>query len=56
LQRIWKLREDLFPNDNLQERVENFMPYYARYGQDFITAILNHSLALEHKFGMLIIS
>ena len=56
LQRIWKLREDLFPNHNLQERVENFMPYYARYGQDFISAILNHSLALEHKFGMLIIA
>lgn len=56
LQRIWKLREDLFPNNNLQERVENFMPYYARYGQDFISAVLKHSLALEHKFGMLIVS
>ena len=55
LQRIWKLREDLFPGNNLQERVDNFMPYYARYGQKFIQAILEHSLSLEQKFGMLII-
>lgn len=54
LQRIWKLKEELFPNHNLQERVENFMPYYAQYGQAFIQTVLNHSLALEQEFGVLV--
>lgn len=56
LQRIWKLKEELFPNHNLQERVENFMPYYAQYGQSFIQAVLQHSLALEQEFGVIVVS
>jgi len=55
LQRIWKLKEELFPNHNLQERVENFMPYYAQYGQAFIQTVLNHSLALEQEFGVIVV-
>ncbi len=53
LQRIWKLKEELFPNNNLQERVDNFIPYYAQYGQAFIEAVLQHSLGLEQRFGVL---
>lgn len=56
LQRIWKLKEELFPNHNLQERVENFMPYYAQHGQSFIHAVLTHSLALEQEFGVVVVS
>jgi bacillithiol biosynthesis cysteine-adding enzyme BshC len=55
LQRIWKLKEELFPNHNLQERVENFMPYYAQHGQSFIHAVLTHSLALEQEFGVMVV-
>ena len=55
LQRIWKLKEELFPNHNLQERVENFMPYYAQHGQDFIEAVLQHSLGLEQRFGVVVL-
>jgi len=29
---IFKIHENLFPHDSLQEREENFLPYYARYG------------------------
>lgn len=32
VQRIQKLKQELFPNGGLQERVENFMPYYTQYG------------------------
>lgn len=52
LQRIWKLKSELFPHNYLQERVENFMPFYAQYGPDFIKCILDHSLVLEQKFGV----
>jgi bacillithiol biosynthesis cysteine-adding enzyme BshC len=33
---IHALKAALFPNDELQERVENFMPYYAKQGPAFI--------------------
>jgi len=55
LQRIWKLKAELFPNGSLQERSENFMPYYARYGQSFVEVVLRHSLALDQRFGIIII-
>ncbi|MBL7713654.1 MAG: bacillithiol biosynthesis cysteine-adding enzyme BshC [Chitinophagaceae bacterium] len=32
VQRVKHLKQELFPNGGLQERVENFMPYYAQYG------------------------
>ncbi|MFT3702402.1 MAG: bacillithiol biosynthesis cysteine-adding enzyme BshC [Agriterribacter sp.] len=49
-----KLKSGLFPNNNLQERVENILPYYARYGSAFIDMIYRHSPTLEAKFGVLI--
>jgi uncharacterized protein YllA (UPF0747 family) len=55
LQRIWKIKTELFPNNNLQERVDNFMPYYAEHGQALITSILEQSLSLEHQFILMII-
>ena len=55
LQRIWKLKSSLFPNNSLQERYENFMPYYAQHGPDFIQAILAHSLSLEQEFGIIVL-
>jgi uncharacterized protein YllA (UPF0747 family) len=54
LQRIWKLKAELFPNNTLQERVDNFMPYYAQYGPSFIDLVLKHSLALEQRFGVIV--
>ena len=54
LQRIWKLKSSIFPNNSLQERFENFMPYYAQYGPDFINCILTHSLSLEQEFGVIV--
>ena len=55
LQRVWKIKSELFPNNNLQERVDNFMPYYAEHGQALITSILEQSLSLEHQFILMII-
>ena len=47
------LKNVLFPNNSLQERVENFMPYYAKWGKDFIRKIYDNSLTLEQQFGVL---
>lgn len=51
--RIHEIREALFPLENLQERVDNFIPWYAEYGKAFIDQILHHSLSLEQKFVIL---
>ncbi len=51
---IKKIRSSLFPFQELQERVENFMPYYAKYGQDFIDILYRHSLIFQQKFTVLI--
>lgn len=47
------LKADLFPHDNLQERVENFMPWYAALGPGFIDGLYRHSLVLEQQFVVL---
>ncbi|HUR11669.1 MAG TPA: bacillithiol biosynthesis cysteine-adding enzyme BshC [Flavitalea sp.] len=50
---IEALRQNLFPHDSLQERIENFMPFYAKYGREFIETIEKNSLALEQQFTVL---
>lgn len=47
---IKKLRSLLFPNNNLQERVENFMPFYAKWGEAFMKVVYDSSLTFEQQF------
>ena len=39
VERIERLKQDLFPNGGLQERKDNFTSIYYHYGQDFFTAL-----------------
>lgn len=50
---LHKLKSQLFPHNNLQERIENFKPFYAKWGKDFIKTIYDNSLALEQQFVIL---
>ncbi len=50
---LHKLKMQLFPHDSLQERIENFMPFYAKWGKDFIKAVYKSSLGLEQEFVIL---
>ena len=50
---LHKLKTILFPNNSLQERVDNFMPYAAKWGQGFIAQLYKNSLSLEQKFIVL---
>jgi bacillithiol synthase len=47
-----KLKEMLFPHHGLQERVENFMPYFAQYGPGLLQRLYNESLTLEGLFAI----
>jgi bacillithiol biosynthesis cysteine-adding enzyme BshC len=44
------IRTALFPNNSLQERFENILPYYAQYGPAFIDLLYAASPALEQEF------
>jgi bacillithiol synthase len=53
IRKIREIREVLFPFENLQERIENFIPWYAEYGKQFINLLYQHSLGLEQQFVIL---
>ncbi len=50
---IHKLKSALFPLNSLQERIENFIPYYAKWGMKFIDVLYKNSLSLEQQFVVL---
>jgi uncharacterized protein YllA (UPF0747 family) len=50
---IHTIKEKLFPGNSLQERNDNFMPYYAKWGREFIQKIYEQSLSLEQEFVIL---
>ncbi|MDP4128677.1 MAG: bacillithiol biosynthesis cysteine-adding enzyme BshC [Bacteroidota bacterium] len=51
--RIQEVRAALFPLEGLQERIENFIPWYAIYGKSFFDLIYKNSLTLEGEFVVL---
>ncbi len=54
LNRIVKIKRGLFPeNNSLQERVENFIPYYLKYGRQWIEELLQHLDPLDPRFKIL---
>ena len=54
LNQLRKLKEKLFPNDGLQERYDNIIPLYSRYGKDFIQLLIDNLNVLNKKFTVLL--
>ena len=50
---IHSVKEHLFPGNGLQERRDNVLYYYAKWGRVFIQKLYEHSLALEQEFVIL---
>ncbi len=50
LNKVIKLQQKLFPNNSLQERVENFSEYYLEYGDLFINTLFNVISPLSNEF------
>jgi bacillithiol biosynthesis cysteine-adding enzyme BshC len=53
LKRIHKLKEKLFPGGGLQERYENFLPYYAEQGDAWIETMIHVCDPMVEKFIVL---
>jgi uncharacterized protein YllA (UPF0747 family) len=47
---IKKIKEALFANDSLQERIDNILPYYSVYGKGFIDMLYRNSRGLQQEF------
>ncbi len=47
------IQSALFPRNGLQERTDNFMPWYAARGKKFFADLYAHSLTLEQEFVVL---
>jgi uncharacterized protein YllA (UPF0747 family) len=47
---LQSIKSALFPGGGLQERFDNLLYYYAKWGGDFIARLHEHSLALEQEF------
>lgn len=50
---IESLKQKLFPQNNLQERIENFSEYYSKFGNDWLNEIYNASGSFEMKFTVI---
>jgi len=49
LQKISRLKNELFPNNGLQERVENFSEYFLKYGYDYLDTLKKATDGLTSK-------
>ena len=54
-ERITILKQELFPNESLQERYKNFSELYLEYGKELIPQLLKHLNPLSHHFLVLTI-
>lgn len=52
-EQIRALKERLFPGNSLQERKENFMPYYAQYGPGWFDMMLKAVKPVTDQFGVI---
>jgi bacillithiol synthase len=53
--KIKSIKANLFPNANLQERHDNIIPYYAKYGTELLDVILENSKVWSSEFGVITI-
>ncbi len=53
LNQVLSIKDKYFPGGSLQERTENFGVYYATYGRDFISGLLDAFHPLQFKFSII---
>ncbi len=54
ISQIRSVKEKLFPNNGLQERYDNFLPFYLKYGNGFFETLKTHFDPLDKKFKIFI--
>lgn len=52
IKRVQKIKEKLFPENGLQERHDNFLPYYAQYGPGWIQDMIAVCDPMDERFTL----
>ena len=52
-QQLAQIHHTILPNNTLQERIENILPYYAKWGSKCIDTIKQNSLTTEQQFTII---
>ena len=50
MERLILIKEELFPNNSLQERQINFSEFYRNYGHDLIDILIDNLNPFDNKF------
>jgi uncharacterized protein YllA (UPF0747 family) len=53
INQIRGVKSKLFPNDGLQERYDNFIPYYLKYGQEFFDILFENLQPFDGKLAII---
>ena len=53
--RLTNIKSELFPKENLQERISNFSELYLAYGEEFVEAIAKETNPLEGAFKVVVL-
>ena len=56
ISRITELRNELFPNNTLQERTVNFSKFYCEYGYNIMDILKKNIRPLNRRFSVIEIS
>ena len=56
ISRITELRNELFPNNTLQERTVNFSEFYCEYGYNIMDILKKNIRPLNRRFSVIEIS
>jgi uncharacterized protein YllA (UPF0747 family) len=54
IERIQHIKNELFPQNSLQERVDNFAEWVGEYGWNWVEAVLQNSNSLDHAFTIIV--
>jgi bacillithiol biosynthesis cysteine-adding enzyme BshC len=54
IERIKHIKNELFPQNSLQERVDNFAEWVGEYGWNWVEAVLQNSNSLDHAFTIIV--
>jgi len=54
IERIQHIKNELFPQNSLQERVDNIAEWIGDYGWSWVEAVMQYSNTMEHSFTILI--
>ncbi len=53
LRQLQKMKQVFYPNNTLQERIDNLLPYYAAWGPGFLDALYEHASGLTMEYGII---